>query len=62
MFFHFPFFYFSRAILCYLASAFSKNDSLYPKDIRKRALVDHRLMFDLGTLYQRMSDYYVIYY
>uniref|UniRef100_A0A1A9ZZ13 Glutathione S-transferase D7 n=1 Tax=Glossina pallidipes TaxID=7398 RepID=A0A1A9ZZ13_GLOPL len=48
----------SRAILAYMTAAFGKDDSLYPKDIRVRALVDQRLMFDLGTLYQRMAEYY----
>lgn len=42
-----------------MTAAFGKDDSLYPKDIRVRALVDQRLMFDLGTLYQRMAEYYV---
>ncbi|XP_075148972.1 glutathione S-transferase D7-like isoform X2 [Haematobia irritans] len=48
----------SRAILSYMVSAFGKDDALYPKDVRVRALVDQRLMFDLGTLYQRMTEYY----
>ncbi|XP_073817832.1 glutathione S transferase D11 isoform X4 [Musca autumnalis] len=48
----------SRAILSYMVSAFAKEDTLYPKDVRVRALVDQRLMFDLGTLYQRMTEYY----
>ncbi|KAM7363370.1 glutathione S transferase D11 isoform 1-T1 [Cochliomyia hominivorax] len=48
----------SRAILSYMVSAFGKDDSLYPKDVRVRALVDQRMMFDLGTLYQRMTDYF----
>ncbi|XP_013101400.1 glutathione S-transferase D7 isoform X2 [Stomoxys calcitrans] len=48
----------SRAILSYMVSAFGKDDALYPKDVRVRALVDQRLMFDLGTLYQRMVEYY----
>lgn len=51
---------FSRAILSYLVAAYSKDDSLYPRDIRVRALVDQRLQFDLGTLYARMVDYYVM--
>lgn len=49
----------SRAILSYMASAFGNDESFYPKDVRVRALVDQRLMFDLGTLYQRMSEYFV---
>lgn len=50
---------FSRAILSYLVAAYGKSDELYPTDIRIRALVDQRLQFDLGTLYQRLTDYYV---
>lgn len=45
--------------MTYLVSAYSKDDTLYPKDIRIRALIDQRLHFDLGTLSQRMIDYYV---
>ncbi|KAH8311607.1 hypothetical protein KR044_007219, partial [Drosophila immigrans] len=48
----------SRAILLYLVEKFGKDDSLYPKDLQKRALVNHRLFFDLGTLYQSYVYYY----
>ncbi|KAJ3648206.1 hypothetical protein Zmor_020026 [Zophobas morio] len=48
----------SRAIMTYLADQYAKNDSLYPKDPKKRAVVDQRLYFDLGTLYARFADYY----
>ena len=48
----------SRAILGYLVEKYAKNDSLYPKDPKKRAVVNQRLYFDMGTLYQRFADYY----
>lgn len=48
----------SRAILGYLVQKYGKDDSLYPKDPKKRAIVDQRLYFDMGTLYQRFGDYY----
>ena len=43
----------------YLADKYDKSDSLYPKDPVKRALVNQRLFFDMGTLYQRFGDYVV---
>lgn len=49
----------SRAILAYLVSAYSRDDTLYPKDCRMRALVDQRVQFDLGTLYARLADFLV---
>ncbi|XP_069700041.1 glutathione S-transferase 1-like [Periplaneta americana] len=49
----------SRAIICYLADQYGKDDSLYPKDPKKRAVINHRLYFDATCLYQRFLDYYV---
>ncbi|KAG7190908.1 hypothetical protein KM043_006967 [Ampulex compressa] len=48
----------SRAIMTYLADQYGKNDTLYPKDAKKRAMVNQRLFFDMGTLYQSFSEYY----
>lgn len=48
----------SRAIIAYLVNKYGKGDLYYPKDPLKRAIVDQRLNFDLGTLYKRFADYY----
>lgn len=46
-------------ILSYLVEKFAKDDSLYPKDPETRALVNHRMYFDLGTLYQKFYDWVI---
>jgi hypothetical protein len=53
------FYFHSRAILAYLANQYGKDDTLYPKDAKKRAIVDQRLYFDIGSLYQGFLNYYV---
>ncbi|CAH0583127.1 unnamed protein product [Chrysodeixis includens] len=49
----------SRAILSYLVNAYGRDDTLYPKNPRQRAIVDQRLNFDLGTLYSRYIGLYM---
>lgn len=44
----------SHVIGPYLVSTYGKDDSLYPKDPQKKAIVDQRLYFDCGTLYPRI--------
>nr|CAH7719722.1 unnamed protein product [Callosobruchus chinensis] len=41
----------SHAINCYLVDKYAKDDSLYPKDLQKRATVNQRLYFDCGVLW-----------
>ncbi|CAB3238660.1 unnamed protein product, partial [Arctia plantaginis] len=41
----------SHAICTYLVTVYGDDDSLYPKDPKKRAIVDQRLHFDTGTLF-----------
>ncbi|XP_043601562.1 glutathione S-transferase D5-like isoform X1 [Bombus pyrosoma] len=48
----------SRPIMGYLASKYAKNDSLYPKDPKKRGMVDQMLYFDVGSLHENMIKCY----
>lgn len=41
----------SHAINAYLVSVYGKNDDLYPRDPKKRAIVNQRLHFDNGILF-----------
>jgi glutathione S-transferase len=49
----------SRAILGYLVDQYGKEDSLYPKDPKKRAIVNQRLYFDIGTVHPVLREYAV---
>ncbi|XP_059059082.1 glutathione S-transferase 4-like [Achroia grisella] len=44
----------SRAIACYLADKYGKDDLLYPKDLKRRALINQRLYFDSSFLYVKI--------
>lgn len=43
----------------YLVDQYAKDDSLYPKDSKKGAVVNQRLFFSAGTLFPRFVDYIV---
>ncbi|KAJ8924956.1 hypothetical protein NQ315_001121 [Exocentrus adspersus] len=45
----------SHAINTYLAGKYGKDDSLYPKDLQRRAVVDQRMYFNCGVLFPRMG-------
>ncbi|XP_043478652.1 glutathione S-transferase D5-like isoform X2 [Leptopilina heterotoma] len=48
----------SKAIMIYLVSRYAKNDTLYPKNPRRKGIVDQRLYFDIGTLYKNVYNSY----
>ncbi|XP_060880756.1 glutathione S-transferase 1-like [Metopolophium dirhodum] len=53
----------SRAIMVYLVEMYGKDDNtLFPKDTKKRALINQRLQYDLGTLYQTFIDQYYMWF
>ncbi len=50
----------SRAAACYLVNKYAKDDKLYPKDVKMRAIIDSRLYFDMGTFYKAAGDIMVL--
>jgi len=48
----------SPIVLQYLADKFAKDDSLFPKDVKKRAKVQFRIQFFMGTLMPRFGGAY----
>ncbi|KAF4531265.1 hypothetical protein B566_EDAN019338 [Ephemera danica] len=49
----------SHAINAYLVTKYGKNDSLYPRDPQKRAIIDQRLHFDSGILFPLSGQIFV---
>ncbi|XP_017773783.1 PREDICTED: glutathione S-transferase 1-like [Nicrophorus vespilloides] len=47
----------SRVIMTYLVNKYGKTDALYPKDPKKRAMVDQRLYFEIVALNPHIRDY-----
>lgn len=48
----------SRAICVYLVEKYGKDDSLYPKDLKTRAVINQRFYFDMGSLFKQFGEYY----
>ncbi|CAH1644199.1 unnamed protein product [Spodoptera littoralis] len=46
----------SHAILPYLADTYGKDDSWYPKDVKKRALVNQKLIFNAVIIFARARN------
>ncbi len=46
--------------MIYLIEKYAQEDTqfLYPEDPQIRAVINQRLYFDIGTLYQKFADYY----
>ncbi|XP_029670888.1 glutathione S-transferase 1-like [Formica exsecta] len=49
----------SRPIMAYLVNKYAKNDSLYPKDPKQKAIVDQMMYFDAGSLYSNLIICYI---
>lgn len=52
----------SHAICTYLISRYAPDDSLYPKDLVKRAHIDQRLHFDSGVLFSAIRNANMVVY
>lgn len=51
----------SRPIMTYLIDMYAKEpevQALYPKDVKKRVIVDQRLYFDACSLYKNLFEYF----
>ncbi|CAH1644202.1 unnamed protein product [Spodoptera littoralis] len=52
----------SHAIMAYLSDTYAKDDSWYPKDVKKRAAVNDKLFFNAFVVFSklRVVTYYVL--
>jgi len=48
----------SHAFVTYLVDKYAKDDSLYPKDLKKRAIVDNMLHFNNSCLWQSIRGHF----
>lgn len=48
----------SRAIMGYLVQKYGKDDKIYPKDPKKRGMIDNILYFDGTHLYPSFAEYF----
>jgi len=49
----------SRAIMAYLMHQYAKDDKLYPKEPKKRAVVDNMLYYDADCLFVTLQLYFL---
>ena len=49
----------SIAIMQYLCDKYHPESTLYPKEPTQRAIVNHRLLFNMGFYYNNISQYVV---
>lgn len=47
---------FSHAIMAYLVDKYAEDDKLYPKDLKKRSMVDRRMYFEDGILFASIKN------
>lgn len=50
---------YSRPIMAYLVNKYARNDSLYPKDPKQKAIVDQMMYFDADSLYSNLIKCFV---
>lgn len=48
----------SRAIMTYLVRKYAPNSTLIPKDLKKRAVMERMLYFDVATFYKALGEYF----